>query len=402
MGGRMKKVYVIGTADTKGTELRYARDLIAAQGVPTLIVNVGTQGGDEGVDVTAVEVAAAHPGGAAAVLGGTDRGAAVSAMAVALEAWLPVRDDIGCVLGLGGSGNTALVAQAARALPVGVPKIIVSTMAAGNVAGFVGPTDLALMHSVTDVAGLNAISCRVIGNAAHAAAGMAKWEVPEGEAEKPGIGLTMFGVTTPCITRLRALLEDTYEPFVFHATGTGGQSMEKLAESGLLRGLLDISTTEVADRLMGGILPCTDDRFGAVARTRIPYVGSTGALDMVNFGARDTVPAHYEGRNILVHNPQITLMRTTPEENRRMGAWIAERLSRCEGEVRFLLPLGGVSAVDAPGGPFHDPEADQALFAAIHAAWKPSPRRQLIELPYHINDPAFADEAARQFRAIAA
>lgn len=213
--------------------------------------------------------------------------------------------------------------------------------------------------------------------------------------------MTMFGVTTTCVDQLRERLGDSYECYVFHATGTGGQSMEKLAESGLLAGMIDVTTTEVPDLLMGGVFPCTQDRFGAVARTRLPYVGSVGAVDMVNFGALETVPEKYRDRNLYVHNPQVTLMRTTAEENAAIGRWIAERLNRCEGEVRFLLPLGGVSAIDVPGMPFHDPEADAALFAAIRDTLVTTPKRQLIELPFTINDPAFADAAVAEFRKIA-
>ncbi|WP_186396456.1 Tm-1-like ATP-binding domain-containing protein [Stappia sp. TSB10GB4] len=396
-----RTVYVVGTCDTKAEELAYARSLIRAAGVEAVLVDVGTRSETDVADVPAREVAARHPGGAEAVLGGSDRGAAVGAMAEALTIWLTGRDDIGAVLGLGGSGNTALVTQAMRALPVGVPKLMVSTVASGNVAPYVGPTDIAMMYSVTDVAGLNAISRRIIANAAHAAAAMALWQAPAATDDRPGVGMTMFGVTTTCVDQLRERLGDSYECYVFHATGTGGQSMEKLAESGLLAGMIDVTTTEVPDLLMGGVFPCTQDRFGAVARTRLPYVGSVGAVDMVNFGALETVPEKYRDRNLYVHNPQVTLMRTTAQENVAIGRWIAERLNCCEGEVRFLLPLGGVSAIDVPGMPFHDPEADAALFAAIRDTLAITPKRQLIELPFTINDPAFADAAVAEFRKIA-
>ncbi|MGY6708534.1 MAG: Tm-1-like ATP-binding domain-containing protein [Rhizobiaceae bacterium] len=397
----MAKVYVIGTCDTKLEELSYAKGLIEKSGVEAVLVDVGTRGANAGADVSAEEIADRHPDGRKAVLGGDDRGAAVAGMAKALSLWLAERDDVGAVLGLGGSGNTALVTEAMRALAVGVPKLMVSTVASGNVAPYVGPNDIAMMYSVTDVAGLNAISRKVIGNAAHAAAGMAKWAVPAATSDKPGIGITMFGVTTDCVTQLRKLLDADYETYVFHATGTGGQSMEKLADSGLVDGMIDVTTTEVADMLMGGVFPSTQDRFGAVARTSLPYVGSVGAVDMVNFGARETVPEKYAERNLYVHNPQVTLMRTTAEENKAIGEWIATRLNQCEGPVRFLLPLGGVSAIDAPGMPFHDPEADEALFAAIRAVFKQTDSRRLIEVPHNINDAAFAELLAQQFREIA-
>lgn len=397
----MTKVYVIGTLDTKGAELRYAVERVRAAGAEAVLVDVGTQGSGQGADIPSEEVAAHHPQGAAAVLGLADRGQAVSAMAKALTAWLTARDDIGAVLGLGGSGNTAIVTQAMRALPVGTPRLMVSTVASGNVAPYVGPNDIAMLYSVVDVAGLNAISRRVIGNAANAAAGMALGTVPAAASDKPGLGMTMFGVTTACVTMVREAMEASHEVYTFHATGTGGQSMEKLAESGLVAGLIDVTTTEVADLLVGGIFPCTDDRFGAVIRTGVPYVGSVGAVDMVNFGGRETVPAQFAGRHFHVHNAQVTLMRTTPDENRRIGEFIVARLNRMEGPVRFLLPLRGVSAIDAPGQPFHDPAADAALFDAIRTGWQPAASRQLVELDTHINDPAFAAALVENFRAIA-
>jgi uncharacterized protein (UPF0261 family) len=258
-----------------------------------------------------------------------------------------------------------------------------------------------MMYSVVDIAGLNAISRQVLGNAAHAVAGMAKNRVAASAADKPGLGLTMFGVTTECVTLVRQALRADYEPFVFHATGVGGQSMEKLVDSGFFAGVIDVTTTEVADYLVGGVLPCTEDRFGAMIRTCVPAVVSVGALDMVNFGPRESVPEKFSARKFHVHNAQVTLMRTTPEENRAAGTWIAERLNCCEGPVRFLLPLGGVSAIDAPGQPFHDPTADAALFDAIRANFREGPERRLVELPHHINSPEFAAALVANFREIA-
>ena len=396
----MGKVYIIGTLDTKEAELRYAKRRAEKAGAKVVLVDVSTTPSKAKADVSAREVARHHPKGEAAVLGLADRGAAVGAMAEALSRFMVSRKDVGAVLGLGGSGNTVIVTTAMRALPVGVPKLMVSTVASGNVAPYVGPSDIAMMYAVVDVAGLNAISRKVIANAAHAAAGMALNAVKREKADKPGVGLTMFGVTTPCITQIRARIEKEFECFVFHATGTGGQSMEKLVDSGLLESVIDITTTEVADHLFGGILPCTEDRFGSIIRTKIPYVGSVGAVDMVNFGARDTVPKTFEGRKFYIHNPQVTLMRTTPAENRAIGTWIVERLNRMTGPVRFLLPLKGVSAIDAAGQPFHDAEADAALFAAIREGWVAARNRKLIEVDAHINDPAFAAEAVKQFKAI--
>jgi len=394
------KVYIIGTLDTKEAELRYAKRRAEKAGAKVVLVDVSTTPSKAKADVSAREVARHHPKGVAAVLGLADRGAAVGAMADALSRFMVSRKNIGAVLGLGGSGNTVIVTTAMRALPVGVPKLMVSTVASGNVAPYVGPTDIAMMYAVVDVAGLNAISRKVIANAAHAAAGMALNPVKREKADKPGVGLTMFGVTTACITQIRTWIEKDFECFVFHATGTGGQSLEKLVDSGLLESVIDITTTEVADHLFGGILPCTEDRFGAIIRTKIPYVGSVGAVDMVNFGAREAVPKTFEGRKFYIHNPQVTLMRTTPAENEAIGRWIVGRLNRMTGPVRFLLPLKGVSAIDAEGQPFHDAEADAALFAAVRAGWAPARNRKLVEIDAHINDPAFAAEAIKQFKAI--
>jgi len=398
----MAKVYVIGTCDTKEPELRYAAECVRQAGAIPVVVDVGTKGTGIAVDVSAAEIAAYHPQGLTAVLGLNDRGAAIAGMAEALTRWLTARDDIGAVLGLGGSGNTALVTQAMRALPIGTPKLMVSTVASGNVAPYVGPADIAMMYSVVDIAGINAISRRVIANAAHAAAGMALHNAPPAPGvEKPGIGMSMFGVTTACVTMLREALDATHECYVFHATGAGGQSMEKLADSGLLTALLDITTTEVPDHLFGGVFPCTEDRFGAAIRTRLPYIGSVGAVDMVNFGGLETVPSQFAGRNLYVHNPQVTLMRTTPEENRAIAEFILARLNRMEGPVRFLLPLGGVSAIDVPGMPFHDPAANAVLFETIREGFIESPHRKLIEVQAAINDRAFADAVIANFQEIA-
>jgi uncharacterized protein (UPF0261 family) len=390
-------VYIVGTLDTKGAELRYAAERVKAAGAAAILVDVSTTPHSQASDVSAATVAACHPQGVGAVLGLSDRGRAVTAMGEALSHYMAARKDVGAMLGLGGSGNTVIVTAAMRALPVGIPKIMVSTLASGNVAGFVGGSDIMMMHAVADVAGLNGITRAVIGNAAHAAAGMALNAVPKHKSTKTPIGLTMFGVTTPAVTHIRARLDDEAECFVFHATGIGGQCFEKLIDSGFLAAAFDITTTEVADHLMGGVLPCTDDRFGAVIRKKIPYIGSVGACDMVNFGPRGTVPERYADRTFHIHNPQVTLMRATPEENGRIGAWIVERLNRMQGPARFLLPLKGISAIDAPGQTFHDPQADDALFSAIRKGWTSAPNRELIELDCHINDAAFADAAVSAF-----
>jgi uncharacterized protein (UPF0261 family) len=296
-----------------------------------------------------------------------------------------------------------------RRLPVGVPKIMISTVASGDVGRYVGPADIMMMYSVTDVQGINVISRQILANGAQAMAGMVKARLAAtrearssraAQAELPAIGLTMFGVTTPCVQQLTAALAGEYDCLVFHATGVGGQSMEKLVDGGQLEGVIDITTTEICDLMMGGVFPATEDRFGAVIRARIPYVGSVGALDMVNFGAPETVPERYQGRSFYPHNPQVTLMRTTAEENERMGRWIGERLNRMEAPVRFLLPEGGVSALDAPGQPFHGPAADAALFKALEQTVRRTSSRQLVRLPYHVNDPQFAAALVEAFRAL--
>lgn len=395
------RAYVIGTCDTKGAELRYACGLLRAAGVEPVLVDIGTRSDSGDTDIRAADVAASHPDGPEAVFV-DDRGQAVAAMAEALRRFLLTRTDIAGVLGMGGSGGTAMIAPALRELDVGLPKLLVSTVASGNIAPYVGPSDITMMPSVTDVAGINRISRQVIGNAANALAGMIRHRIPEGGADKPAVGLTMFGVTTDCVSQVTGMLDADYDCLVFHATGTGGQSMEKLADSGMLAGVLDITTTEVCDLLMGGVFSAGEGRLDAVARTGLPYVGSCGALDMVNFGAPDTVPEQYRGRTFYEHNPQVTLMRTTAEENERMGRWIGDKLNRCRGPVRFLIPEGGVSLIDAPGQPFHDPDADAALFRALEETVEQTRDRQLIRLPHNINEPAFARALVEHFRAVMA
>ena len=399
VGGEV--VLVAGTLDTKGEELRFIRDLIREAGVPVRMVDLSTSGRHSGAEIPAHQVAAFHPRGAAGVFTG-DRGASVAGMTLAFARWIARQQGIAGVISAGGSGGTALVAPSMRTLPVGVPKLIVSTVASGEVGKYVGPSDIMMMHSVADVQGLNAITREVLANAAQAMVGMVaarrKAAAKLAEAEKPAVVLSMFGVTTPAVQQVQALLQDDWDCLVFHMTGVGGQSMEKLIEGGQARAVIDLTTTEVCDHLMGGVFPCAEDRFGAVIRTRIPYVGSVGALDMVNFGAPETVPEMYRGRLFYEHNPQVTLMRTTAEENARIGRWIGERLNRMEGQVRFFLPEGGVSALDAPGQAFDDPAARQALFEALEAEVRQTPSRQIIRLPHHINDPAFAATVVQTFR----
>ncbi|WP_315758252.1 MULTISPECIES: ABC transporter permease [unclassified Bradyrhizobium] len=387
-------VIVVGTLDTKGDELRFIRDIVAGHGLRTRLVDVSTSGRHASCDVSAQEVALNHPRGGSAVFG-PDRGASVTAMAEAFARWLRRQDNVAGIISAGGSGGTSLVTPGMRDLPVGVPKLIISSVASGDVGAYVGPADIAMMYSVTDVQGLNSISRAVLSNGAHALAGMVTARERQSAVadhtrpQRPAIGITMFGVTTPAVQKLTAELRDDYECLVFHATGVGGRSMEKLVESGMLAGVIDLTTTEVCDLLMGGVFPATEDRFGAIIRSRVPYVGSVGALDMVNFGAPETIPERYRGRKFHVHNPQVTLMRTTAAENAQMGRWIGERLNRMDGPVRFFLPEKGVSALDAPGQPFSDREADEALFRSLEQTVRQTSSRRLIRVPHHINDNEF-------------
>ncbi|QIT54002.1 ABC transporter permease [Aquisalimonas sp. 2447] len=399
-GERQRLAYVVGTFDTKRRELDYLAERLRRFGVRVRTVDLSTSDGASTADVRPTTVADCHPNGRGAVFTG-DRGSAVTAMATAFVHYLLGRNDVGGVIGAGGSGATALVTPAMQALPVGVPKVMVSTVASGDVAPYVGPTDLCMMHSVTDVAGINRISRRVLSNAAHALAGMVSMPVPADVDDRPAVGLTMFGVTTPCVQAVRQRLEGRHDCLVFHATGTGGQAMEKLAASGMLDGLLDISLTEVCDLHVGGVMSAGEGRLDVLAERELPYVGSLGALDMVNWGAWETVPERFSKRNLYRHNPQVTLMRTTPEECREMGRWIGRKLSRALGPVRFLIPEGGVSMLDAPGQPFHDPDADAALFAGLEETFQTGPARTLERLPHHINDPAFADALVAAYEAIA-
>jgi uncharacterized protein (UPF0261 family)/ABC-type branched-subunit amino acid transport system ATPase component len=397
---------VAGTFDTKGNELRFIANRLKALGVPVRTVDLSTSGKASTADVPAMHVAGMHPGGVSEVLSG-DRGKSVTAMAEAFARWVAREPRIGGMISAGGSGGTTLATAGMRALPVGVPKIMVSTVVAGDVGKYVGGSDIMMFHSVADIQGLNSITEQVLGNAAHAMAGMIA-QLPSAEvleakrrAARPALGITMFGVTTPCVRAVTKKLEADYDCVVFHATGVGGRCMESLGDSDFLAGFLDLTTTEVADMIVGGILPADQDRFGAPIRTGLPYVGSAGALDMVNFGPRETVPERFKSRKFVIHNPNVTLMRTSRDENRAFGEWIGGRLNQMNGPVRFLLPEGGVSMLDAPGKPFYDPEADNALFEAIEKAVRMSPQRRVERVRGNINDASFVDAAVAAFRSIA-
>ncbi len=392
-------VLVCGTLDTKGPELRFIRDIIKGEGVNVRMVDLSTSGKPSGADIPPYAVAGFHRRGAAGVFTG-DRGSAVAAMTESFERWMMHQDNVAGVISAGGTGGTAMVAPAFRSLRVGVPKFIISTVASGNTGQYVGPADITMMHSVADVQGLNSISREVLANGAHAISGMVKgqWRKGASADDKPAVGLTMFGVTTPCVQMVTDALQGDFDCLVFHATGIGGRSMEKLLDNGMLSAVIDLTTTEVCDMLAGGVFAADEDRFGAPIRAGLPYIGACGALDMVNFNAPETVPERYRDRTFYEHNPQITLMRTSVEENAEIGRWIGQRLNQMTGPVRFFLPEGGVSLLDAPGQPFWDPAADAALFGALEETVRPSSSRRLIRVPNNVNDPEFAQLVVRTFR----
>ena len=391
-----RAAYIAGTFDTKARDLQFIKSCLDRQRLRTITVDLSTSRKPSPAAISPTEVARHHPQGIGAVFTG-DRGSAVAGMAQAFTRFMAGRRDVGGIISAGGSGGTALATPAMRSLPVGLPKVMVSTVASGNVRQYVGPSDICMIYSVTDVAGINRISANVLSNAAHALAGMIGFRQEADHSRLPAIGLTMFGVTTPCVQAVTNALKMRYDCLVFHATGTGGQSMEKLAESGMLEGVIDITTTEVADFLVGGVMSADEDRMGAIIRSQIPYVGSCGALDMVNFEALDTLPQKFKDRNLYQHNPQVTLMRTTAAENQTFGRFIAAKLNQMEGPVRFLLPLKGVSLIDAPGQPFHDPAADRMLFDTLENEFRPDLNRRLIKLDMGINDPAFAQALVDHF-----
>lgn len=395
-----RAAYVAGTFDTKARELFYLRQCLERRGLRVVTVDLSTSGKTSPASVHPREVARHHPQGESAVFSG-DRGSAVTAMALAFQRFVQTRRDLGGIISAGGSGGTSLATPAMQALAIGVPKVMVSTMASGDTRPYVGPSDICMMYSVTDVQGINRISERVLANAAHALVGMIANPLPESTATKPALGLTMFGVTTPCVQAVTKLLGQTYDCLVFHATGVGGQSMEKLADSGLLAGVLDVSTTEIADEIAGGTLSAGPTRMDVFARHALPYVGSCGALDMANFGAWDTVPERFKNRRLYRHNPNVTLMRTTEDDCRAIGQFIATKLNAMRGPVRFLIPEGGVSAIDKPGAPFHDPAANRVLFDAISTGFAPTASKKLVRLPHHINDDAFAQALAAAWHDIA-
>jgi uncharacterized protein (UPF0261 family) len=389
----MATVVLLGTLDTKGLEYAFLRDRVRERGVDVVLVDVGILGEPlTPADVAREQVADAAGADLPALAAAGDRGAAIEAMArgaAAVVRRMHADGKLDGILGLGGSGNSTIISEAMRALPVGVPKLLVSTLASGDTRPYMGATDIAMMYSVVDIAGINRISAQIMTNAAAMIAGAATASTPGLGAEKPLIGATMFGVTTGCVTVARERLEELgYEVLVFHATGTGGQSMEALVQAGYLAGVLDATTTELADELVGGVLSAGPDRLEAAGAAGLPQVVSLGALDMVNFGARETVPARFAGRNLYVHNATVTLMRTTPDECRELGRAIGRKLSAAGGPVALYVPLGGVSAIAVPGQVFHDAAADAALLEGLGETLAASVERH--DLASDINDPAFA------------
>jgi uncharacterized protein (UPF0261 family) len=391
-------VMLIGTLDTKGVEFQFVCDLLHQAGVSTTVIDAGVLRPPHfAPDISREQVYAAAGTTLAALQQDGDRGRAIDAAAIGVAKIvhdLFTKQQVEGVLSLGGSAGTTIGTAAMRALPFGVPKLMVSTLASGQVRPFVGIRDILMMHSVVDISGLNRISRTVLTNAAQAMVGMVRRPANEVAADaKPLITATMFGVTTPCVEATRQYVEDRgFEVLVFHATGTGGRTMESFISDGLISGVLDLTTTELADELVGGELSAGRDRLTAAALRGVPQVISLGALDMVNFGPPATVPEKFRPRRFYQHNPNVTLMRTTPEENDQLGKEIAAKASAARGPTALLVPLRGVSAIDAPGKPFWWPEADAALFQSLRN-WI-SPSVELVELDLHINDREFAEAAA--------
>jgi uncharacterized protein (UPF0261 family) len=405
-------VVLIGTLDTKGTEFQFVRDRLRDLGIATTVIDAGVLGPPAfAPEVPRHEVYAAAGTSLAAVVQTRDRGRAVEAAArgvVSVVLRLLGEGQVEGLLGLGGSAGTTIATAAMRAIPFGIPKLMVSTLASGQVKPYVGVRDIMMMYSVVDICGLNRISRNVLANAAGAMAGMvqagiwraarreppgpgraARRELPGPDTDRPLITASMFGVTTPCVEAARHAVEaQGYEALVFHATGTGGMSMESFIADGLIAGVLDITTTELADELVGGLLSAGSDRLTAAGLRGVPQVISLGALDMVNFGPPETVPERFRGRRFYQHNPTVTLMRTTPEENDQLGKEIAQKASAAKGPTAVVVPLRGVSAIDAEGEAFWWPEADAALFQSLRQ-WM-SPQVELLELDLHVNDPRFA------------
>ncbi|GHO87094.1 Tm-1-like ATP-binding domain-containing protein [Dictyobacter formicarum] len=397
----MATVVLLGTLDTKGIEYEFLRTSIQTTGCDVILIDAGIKGVPlTSPDISREEVARAVGADVAQLAAAGDRGVAVETMArgaTTIITDLFARQRLHGVLGLGGTGGSSLVTQAMRSLPVGVPKLMVSTVASGDTRPYVGALDITMMYSVVDIAGINRISERILSNAAVAIAAMARnyAEFLPAASTKPLVGATMFGVTTPCVNEARKYLEERgYEVLVFHATGTGGQSMEALVNGGFLAGVLDITTTELADNLVGGVFSAGPERLEAAGKHGIPQVVSLGALDMVNFGPMDTVPEKFRQRTLYKHNPTVTLMRTTPEECAELGRTIARKLNQAQGPVALFIPLNGISLIATPDGAFYDAEADHCLFENLKAGLES--HVEVHELTMDINDPRFAQAMAQR------
>ena len=396
---KTKTLAIAGTFDTKGEEYLYIKQLAGELGLKTLMIHTGVFEPAFVPEVSNGEVARAAGMSIEELAAGKDRALATEVLSRGLEQLVPQLYKEGRFDGMisfGGTGGTSLVAPAMRALPIGVPKVLVSTVASGNTAPYVGTSDIVMIPSVVDVAGLNSISTKIFSNAMFAIAGMLKFETTQQPEKKPLVAATMFGVTTPCVTEARIVLEDAgYEVLVFHATGIGGQSMEALIEAGFIEGVLDLTTTEWADELIGGVLNAGPHRLEAASRKRIPQVVSVGALDMCNFGPADSVPEKFKDRKFYHHNPTVTLMRTTVAENEQIGKKLAEKLNMAKEKTVLMLPLQGISAIDVEGQPFYGPEEDRMLFDTLRGQVDRSVV-EVIEMDHAINDPAFAQAAAHK------
>ncbi|ECD7806136.1 Tm-1-like ATP-binding domain-containing protein [Citrobacter sp. S5] len=393
----MKTVAIIGTLDSKGTEFGFVRDIIKGLGLNTLMINTGVFTPTIPADISNTEIAKAAGYDMTEVAAKKDRGYATEVLAKGMEKILPALYEQGLfdgVISFGGSGGTALATAGMRQLPIGVPKVMVSTMAGGDVSVYVGSSDIFMYPSIVDVAGINSISQRIFINGAHAIAGMVQFESSVKKSTKPLVAATMFGVTTPAVSQACKCLEDNgYEVLIFHATGAGGKAMERLIADGYFKGVLDLTTTEWCDELFGGVLTAGPHRLEAAGKTGIPQVVSVGALDMVNFGPYETVPAYYRQRNFYKHNPTVTLMRTNVEENRKLGEKIAEKLNAAKSPTVLFLPLKGVSMIDAEGQAFHGPEEDAMLFNTLHTLVDKD-NVLIIDMDNNINDQAFSDAVA--------
>ena len=398
----MKTIAVAGTFDTKGKEFLYVKELIEELGLKTYMINTGVFNSEIEVDVSNKEIANEAGYDIDDIVSRRDRAMATEALSKGMELLIPrlyAEGKFDGIISFGGSGGTSLVTPAMRALPIGVPKMMVSTMASGNVSQYVGTSDIIMMPSIVDVAGLNKISKTIFKNAVLAIAGMVGMadKIKEVEEDgKPLIAATMFGVTTPCVDFAKEYLEERgYEVLVFHATGTGGKTMESLIDAGFFKGVLDITTTEWCDEIVGGVLGAGPDRLEAAGRNHVPQVISVGALDMVNFGPIDTIPEKFKSRNLYKHNPTVTLMRTTVEENIKFGQKIAEKLNASFGKTVLILPLKGVSMIDAPGQPFYGSKEDEALFDTLKNNIDKD-KVNIVEMDNNINEKAFAQRAAEE------